>query len=86
MSHLYILNFCFSLCIIYLQINSIENNTAEFSVVNVLGQKLSSRKVNLQSGANTISLLHDIQNLSKGIYIMNLSIGQNIVKSIKFIR
>lgn len=69
-----------------LQIKSVENNTAEFSIVNVLGQKLSSRKINLQSGVNTISLQNDIQNLSKGIYFMNFSIGQNNVNSIKFIR
>jgi len=58
----------------------------ELSIVNVLGQKASSRVIDIQSGMNSIPLEQDISTLSKGVYFINISSNNRLIESIKFVK
>ncbi len=69
-----------------IRFSSVENTAVKFSIVTILGQEMSSRTIDIQSGENTISLSQDVSVLSKGMYFVNISGANGTVASIKFIK
>ena len=70
----------------FIHFESQENRMVNLSIVNSLGQIVSSREVDMKQGANNISLMQDTQILSKGFYFVNLSMDGKNLKSFKIIK
>lgn len=62
-----------------LNVFAAKKSDAAINIVNAAGQQVYYRKITLESGANTIAL-DDMQKLSKGLYVMQLQSGGEILK------
>jgi hypothetical protein len=62
-----------------LNLNASKRSDAVINIVNAAGQQVYYRKIALESGANIISL-DNMQKLSKGLYVMQIQSGGEILK------
>jgi trimeric autotransporter adhesin len=62
-----------------LNLNASKRSEAVINIVNAAGQQVYYRKIALESGANIISL-DNMQKLSKGLYVMQIQSGGEILK------
>jgi hypothetical protein len=64
-----------------LNLNASKRSDAVINIVNAAGQQVYYRKIALESGANIISL-DNMQKLSKGLYVMQIQSGGEILKAV----
>lgn len=69
-----------------LQYTSMEAKTGILSIVNVSGQQLITRNIDIEPGVNSFQLTQDIAALANGVYYLAIKCNGTQTKSIKFIK
>jgi trimeric autotransporter adhesin len=65
--------------IVTLNVSASKKSDAVLTIVNAAGQQVYFRKITLESGANTIAI-NDLQRLSKGLYVLQIQLGGEVLK------
>ncbi|WP_418639131.1 T9SS type A sorting domain-containing protein [Winogradskyella sp.] len=69
-----------------LQYTSMEVKTGILSIVNVSGQQLKTRNIDIEPGVNNFELVQDLEVLSNGVYFIHIISDGAKTESIKFIK
>jgi len=67
-----------------LNFSSKDTKIGKLSIVNLFGQEVSRRSIDIQSGVNSIPLAQDISTLAKGVYFVHILLNNTLIQSIKF--